>query len=301
MENDKMKIAILGAGAIGSLFGAYLSQNNEILFIGRREHIENINKYGLKVEGLTNTRVYGKGFTEYPGGADLILLTVKSYDTENAMEDIKNKLKEEFIVSLQNGIGNVDIIRKYTKNVIGAITTEAVTFISPGVIKHTGKGITKLGEIYPEHKDFAINIVKLFNQSGIKSEYSENIINEIWVKGAINSCINPLTALLEIKNGQLLDDLLKTILDELIKENEFVLKSRGIDVNLKERVMEVIEQTSENYSSMLQDIMKGKRTEIESIIGKIIEYSSKNGIDVPYLKILYYLIKEKEKLRTKIK
>ncbi|MEM3482105.1 MAG: ketopantoate reductase C-terminal domain-containing protein, partial [Thermoplasmata archaeon] len=59
--------------------------------------------------------------------------------------------------------------------------------------------------------------------------------------------------------------------------------------------------TSENYSSMLQDIMKGKRTEIESIIGKIIEYSSKNGIDVPYLKILYYLIKEKEKLRTKIK
>ncbi|MEM0078160.1 MAG: ketopantoate reductase C-terminal domain-containing protein, partial [Thermoplasmata archaeon] len=149
--------------------------------------------------------------------------------------------------------------------------------------------------------DFAINIVKLFNQSGIKSEYSENIINEIWVKGAINSCINPLTALLEIKNGQLLDDLLKTILDELIKENEFVLKSRGIDVNLKERVMEVIEQTSENYSSMLQDIMKGKRTEIESIIGKIIEYSSKNGIDVPYLKILYYLIKEKEKLRTKIK
>ncbi|MEM3220554.1 MAG: 2-dehydropantoate 2-reductase N-terminal domain-containing protein, partial [Thermoplasmata archaeon] len=88
-----MKIAILGAGAIGSLFGAYLSQNNEILFIGRREHIENINKYGLKVEGLTNTRVYGKGFTEYPGGADLILLTVKSYDTENAMEDIKNKLK----------------------------------------------------------------------------------------------------------------------------------------------------------------------------------------------------------------
>ncbi len=294
-----MKIAILGAGAIGSLFGAYLSQKNEIFFVGRKEHVEKINKYGLKIEGLRNFTVFGKGYTEYPGGADVIFLTVKSYDTENAMESIKGKLKNEFIISLQNGLGNVDIIKRYTRNVIAAITTEGATFLSPGIVKHTGSGITKVGEIFPEHRNFAKKISQMLKDCGLKSEYTDKIINEILIKGAINSCINPLTAILEIKNGGLLDETLSPILDSLIRENEFFLNSLGINIDLKKKVYDVIKNTAENYSSMLQDILKGKKTEIESITGKILELSHEKNVDMKISEVLFYLAKEKEKLKIK--
>jgi 2-dehydropantoate 2-reductase len=296
MENDKMKIAILGAGAIGSLFGAYLSRKNDVIFIGRKEHVDKINSRGLIVEGIESFVVKGNGYIEYPGGADIIFLTVKSYDTRNAMEGIKGILNNELIVSLQNGIGNVEIISEYTENVIGAITTEASTFVSPGVIRYTGKGITKVGEIGKKNREKAVKVVSLINESGFKAEYTERIVDEIWIKAALNSCINPLTAILEIRNGDLLEENLLPIIDCLIDENGKVLRELNIDINLRDILFDVIRKTGENYSSMLQDIMHKKRTEIDQITGKIIEYASRHNIEMPCSKTLYFMMKEKERI-----
>lgn len=291
-----MKIAIFGAGAIGSLFGAYLSRKHQVFLVGRKEHIESVSVKGLRVEGIDNFSVKIDGSTEYPGGADIIFLTVKSYDTENAMKSISPVIKGEFIVSLQNGIGNIEKISKYTENVIGAVTTEASTFVSPGIIKHTGRGVTRVGELKNRHLDVAVEIVRMLNDSGLSAEHTYDIRRDLWVKCAINSCINPLTAILNIKNGELLDENLSRLLECLINENKKVLSSMGIDIDLRGTVIDVIAKTGDNYSSMLQDIMRGKRTEIDSITGKIIEHADRNGIEVPCTKSLYYIMKKKESL-----
>jgi 2-dehydropantoate 2-reductase len=291
-----MRIAIIGAGAIGSLFGAYLSHKNEIIFVGRKDHVDAINSKGLRIEGINNFTLKAHAYTEYNGGAEIIFLTVKSYDTQNAMDGIMEKLENEYIVSLQNGIGNIEIIKKYTKRVIGAITTEASTFVGPGIIRHTGRGITKVGNIYKKDEEMAKKIVNILKESRFNSEYSKNIKNEIWIKGAINSCINPLTAILEIKNGQLRDENISPLIDCLIDENSMVLSSLGIDIDFRSLLLDVIDKTSENYSSMLQDIMHKKRTEIDQITGKIIEYASKKNIEIPCTRAIYHILKEKEKI-----
>ena len=293
-----MKFIIYGAGALGSLFAAFLSQRHDVLVVGRKEHINAIKKNGLKVEGITNGIFHP--YTEWDGSKyDVILLTTKAYDTLEATKEAVKKFGVIPVLSLQNGLNNEEKIASIVgmKNVIGGITNHGVTFLEYGVIRHAGYGETIIGEMNGKITSRIRKIAIAFNESGIKTRISRNIKKEIWKKTIINSAINGLTAMFKCKNGGLLK--YQNLIKEICKEGEKIAASEGFIIkNSFKKTMEVIKNTAENYSSMLQDIMKGKKTEIEEINGEIARIGRKHGIEACFNIVITKIIKEMENVGT---
>ena len=302
-HRDKvMNIVILGAGAIGSLFGALLSKKNNILLIGRKDHTDAIKKNGLTVRGGTNliVKVFAEdSIDKIISPPDLLILTVKSYDTESAIKGVRQIIDSNTVVmSLQNGLGNVDKIVRIIdrKNLIAGVTTHGVFFSKPGIIEHTGYGETTLGEVCRQKTGCIKSIADLFDKSGIKTKISANINREIWSKAIVNSSINPLTTIFQCKNGYLIKNpLLENILDKICIESTKVANSEGISLSYNDMIKktkEIVRDTSENYSSMLQSFKQGKKTEIDSINGKIVEIGKRHSLELPINEVLVYLIKK---------
>jgi len=295
-----MNIIVFGAGAIGSLFGALLAKNNTVVLIGRAPHIKCIRKKGLIIEGETHLNVTVTAVESTKDinlSADLILLTVKSYDTESASLQIVPLVHDHtMVVSLQNGLDNIGKIEQYIekKHILAGVTTHGALFSEPGIITHTGKGTTVLGELDGCPSARLQTLVDVFNNSGIETQMSTDIIKEIWKKAIINSSINPLTAFLGCKNGYLLENpLLEKIVEAVCRESSIIASSHGIPVfsnEMIEKTKGVIRDTANNYSSMLQSIQQGKKTEIESINGALIRSGSEHHLQTPLNRILYDLI-----------
>jgi 2-dehydropantoate 2-reductase len=291
-----MNIIIFGAGAIGSLFGALLSKNNSVLLFGRKNHIDSIKINGLEIKGKTNLNVKIKAESSIDNvtfSPDLLILTVKSYDTETAIKKVINIINNDTkILSLQNGLNNIEKISKFidSERIIVGTTTHGAIFSEPGIIKHTGTGNTIIGELKKGKIKQLNNVIKIFNEAGIKTEGSKNVINDIWIKAVINSSINPLTAIFRCKNGHLSENpILEKLLEMTCKESVKIANSEGIDISyldMIQKTKEVVKNTSENYSSMLQSVINKKRTEIDSINGKLIEIGKKNKVSTIINEIL---------------
>jgi len=296
-----MNILILGAGAIGSLFGALLSKKNNVLLVGRTPHVHAIKENGLKIKGRTNLTVKipaEDSIDKVTTSPDLLILTVKSYDTEPAIKQAKKIINDDaMILSLQNGLDNTAKIEKIVnrKNIVAGVTTHGVFFSRSGVIKHTGKGKTILGELDGKKSERLKHITSVFNEANIETTISTDIIKEIWTKAIINSSINPLTTFLQCKNGYLLENLLlENIVEKICMESTMIANKEGIRLSYQDiykKTREVIQNTSENYSSMLQSFKRGKKTEIESINGRIVDIGRKHGIEPLMNEILVYLVK----------
>ena len=299
--NFRMNIVVLGAGAIGSLFGALLSKKNNVILIGRTSHVNAIRKNGLSIGGKTqlNVKISAKdSINSIPFSVDLLIVTVKSYDTKSAVDQAKQIIRDRTVVlSLQNGLDNIKAIEHVVerRQIIAGVTTHGAFFSKPGCIKHTGAGKTILGELDGESSERIKNIETVFNQVGIKAVVSENIIKEIWVKAVINSCINPLTAFFGCRNGYILENpILEKIVETVCEESTSVANAYGVKLSYLDMVnktKEVIRETSENYSSMLQSVRKGKKTEIDSINGALVNIGRTYSIDVPLNEILVSLVK----------
>lgn len=293
-----MKIVIFGAGALGSLIGGLLSVNNDVLFVGREKHIKAIEKEGLKIKGITEGVFHPK--TRYDGSKyDLAILTTKAYDTRTATRQIMKKFGKTPILSLQNGLKNEEIIAEIVgkENTIGGITSHGVTFSKDGEIFHAGKGETVIGELDGKMSKRIKEICRIFNEAGIETRISRNIIKEIWKKTIINCAINTITSILKCKNGEILKNkYASSLLEKICIECIEVAKAEKIEIkeNIIGKVKEVASKTADNYSSMLQDIMRGKRTEIEEINGEIIKIAKKNKINACVNETLYLLIKGME-------
>jgi len=296
-----MNIVILGAGAIGSLFGALLSKKNNVLLIGRMSHVNAIRKNGLTINGKTqlNVKISAEDSVDAVSfSVDLLIVTVKSYDTESAIDQAKQIIHNKTVVlSLQNGLDNITAIEHVVdrRQIIVGVTTHGAFFSKPGCIKHTGVGKTILGELDGETSDRIKNIENVFNKSGIETVVSKNIIKEMWVKAVVNSCINPITAFFGCSNGYLLENpLLEKIVEKVCLESTNVANAYGM--NLSRQIMikktkEVIRETSENYSSMLQSVRKGRKTEIDSINGVLVDIGRTYDVDVSLNEILVSLVK----------
>jgi 2-dehydropantoate 2-reductase len=295
-----MNIVVFGSGAIGSLFGVLLAKQNKVVLVGRAPHITYIQQKGLTIKGKTHLTVNVpavESTKEVPLSADLILLTVKSYDTETASNQVRSLFHDQtMVVSLQNGLDNIEKIEQNIekKHILAGVTTHGALFSSPGTIIHTGKGKTILGELDGRPSERLKTLISIFNQAGIETQMSTDIKREIWRKTIINSSINPLTAFLGCKNGYLLENLLlqKTV-EYVCTESSRIASSKGIivsPVEMIEKTKEVIRDTAENYSSMLQSIQQGKKTEIESINGVLLRIGTEQKIDTPLNRILFELI-----------
>lgn len=300
-----MRIYVLGAGSIGSLFGALLSEAGEdVTLIGRPEHMKEINERGLKIVGIKEFTTYPKALTEMPPEPpDLLILSTKSHSTAYALECAKGSIgPNTWILSIQNGLGNEEEALKYTENVLGGITTNGAVLEKWGVVRWVGEGITIVGQ-YPKGREiFADEVVKIFNKAGLKTKLSENIVGWKWVKAIVNSAINPIGAVLEVKNGKILEEeYLLELAKRVVKEGCQVATQLGIEFEKHpiEFLIETLENTQENYNSMLQDIKRRKKTEIDFINGKIVEYGREIGLETPLNFALWSLVKAKENPQIK--
>ena len=144
LEVRKIRIAVFGAGSLGSVLGAILSKKNDVLLITRGEHLNAIRENGLRVEGLTYGLFEIPVEKHYPGGYDIIILTVKAYQTKDAIREIRGEYKDEIVITFQNGVGIVDMLGDF--DVIPGVTTHGATLISPGIVRHAGYGDTFIGD-----------------------------------------------------------------------------------------------------------------------------------------------------------
>lgn len=294
---------MFGAGAMGSFVGGLLSQKNDVTLVGRKQHMEAIRRNGLSITGMTNLVARPSAVEELDEGEspDLLMITTKSYDTESVMKSLSPFHENTVFLSLQNGLDNEEIISRFASKVVGGVTSHGVTFEGPGKIYHAGIGSTIVGD-YKGAKDKIAEIVTVFTESGIETEASDDIRREIWKKVIVNAGINPLTAISGCKNGVLLEKRkLETTLEEVCTEAVQVANACGIEISVEEAISqtkEVARLTAENKSSMLQDIEKGKRTEIDSICGAIARLGGEKGIPTPMNATLMALVKGKERRKA---
>jgi len=295
-----MNIVVFGSGAIGSLFGALLAKQNNVALVGRAPHITCIQQKGLLINGKTRLKVSVpavESIKDVSFSPDLILLTVKSYDTETASSQLSSLVDNQtMVVSLQNGLNNIQKIEQYIekKHILAGVTTHGTLFVKPGTITHTGKGTTILGELNGDSSERLRMLVSVFNQAGIETQMSTDIKREIWKKTIINSSINPLTGFLRCNNGYLLDNpLLEKTVESICTESSVIASSEGIVVSpleMIEKTKKVIQDTAQNYSSMMQSIQQGKKTEIDSINGELQRIGSEHKVETSLNRILFELI-----------
>ena len=283
-----MRILVYGAGAIGSFVGGLLQRaGNEVTLLCREEHAAAIKKDGLKVEGLTSFTCGPTTITSSSSSleVDLVILTTKAYDTEAAAAEIAG-LSPVPVLSLQNGLDNHVALHRclgFDRVFVGT-TSIGVTLLGPGRVRHAGNGTTKVGEPAPQaDATMSKMIATLLTTAGLPTERSPDILSDVWKKGVVNNAINPLTAVHRCLNGRIADDpeLRGEALD-LALEAEEVGSRLGRDVKGASLLaFRVARETRENRSSMLQDVERGKRTEIDAITGVIVREAHAFGIPVP--------------------
>lgn len=296
-----MRILIFGAGAMGSFLAGVLSQKHEVTLYGRGKKIEVVREKGIKISGKTDLVTKMKTALnpkELKGKEyDLIILAVKSYDTSTALEVIKEIESKGTILSLQNGLDNeIKIAEAIGKErTLGGVTSHGITFVEPGHVQHAGTGETIIGELDAKETERVKKISDALTSVGIETRISKNIHNEIWTKGIVNAGINPLTALTRLHNGFLIKiPWLTRLLENTCQECINVAQKAGIDLqgcDIIEKTKNVARLTGENKSSMLQDIERGRKTEIDSINGRIVEVGKKHGVETPINSSLVALVK----------
>ena len=289
-----MNIVIFGAGAIGSLFGAHLARNHEVTLICREEHARAINQNGLKISGLSNIHAHPKAVLspedlELP---DILFLTVKAYDTRQAIRDARLLIGPETkIVSLQNGLGNLEAIARELPDtaIIGGVTSHGAFLREPGIIEHTGRSYTTVGG--PGAK----TIASLLTEAGIDTRESDNIQKQIWYKAIVNTVINPIGTLMKDRNGLLIrDQRFQALARQIISEGVEIANARGICLDEKtawQKVIQVATETAENICSMRLDVERGRKTEIDQMNGAIARYGSELKISTPANGLITELIK----------
>ena len=292
-----MNIIVLGAGAIGSLYGAKLSKINDVILISRQAHVDKIANNGLKIAGLENKTYRLKAVTKIQKiyNNTLILLTTKVYDTEKAVKGIKNLIKEDTkILCLQNGLNSENIVKSIVGKkclVLRAITNFGAFFLKPGIVQYSNYGYTAI-EKSPISKDIAKN----FTECGLNAYVSKNIKVDIWKKLIFNCVLNPVTAILRIENRGIADEKLNPLKKLIVDE---CLRIAKIDrVKFRMDFVKIINKTfknSRNISSMQQDLIKGNPTEIDYLNGAIIKLGKKYKIKCPVNGALVTIVKEMEK------
>jgi len=303
-----MKIVIVGAGAIGRVFGVYLSkQNHEIIYVEKQHQVvEAINNQGVGLmaygsedpDAITYSTASAVVDSKTIQNCDLVLLTVKSFDTLAAIRSVDHLISEQSpVLSLQTGLGNLEIIEKVVgrEPLVCGFTFMAGTSLGPGIVRHGGIGKTYIGELNNTISSRARKINEAFNESGLTCDLCHRIIGRLWCKVIVYSAINPLTSILRVKNGRLMDRMESIeLMKRLIDEGKNVADAHSIDLvypDLYKLLFDACNNTRDNLSSMLQDLINGQCTEIEALNGTITRYGDKKGVPTSTHKTVTELVK----------
>lgn len=285
---------------MGSFFGGLLSRHHDVLLIGRTDHVEAIRARGLRISGKTSLIARPAAATTVPQSTrpELIFVTTKAYDTPTAMSALERFTERATFVTFQNGLGNAETIAKTARRVVAGTTTIGVTFIGPGEIRHAGIGETVLGAWAHVGQEDLVRLRDLLADVGLVARVTSDVRTELWSKLVVNASINPLAAIAAVPNGRLVrDKRLLGILETVAREATEVAKAEGAQVNVEElrhRTLLVAKRTAANRGSMLQDLDRRRRTEIDAITGPIVRAAARHRIPVPVNQTLYAIVRARE-------
>lgn len=304
-----MKFLVLGAGALGSAFGGMLANaGHDVTLIGREPLMSPIREYGLSISGIWGSyrirTIRAASELPVPYEPDVVLLTTKSFDTETAMRMVQSLIpvdSDAVVISFQNGIGNLERIARYVgaAHTMGGMVITGFELLRPGEVEVTvSADTTKIGELSNEMTPRLRKIVTLFNEAGIPAEAVDTIQMHIWAKALYSAALNPLSAIFKVAYGKLAHPHSFAIIEKLIHEAFDVADAEHINLfwdraedYLDYLRREQIPRTEKHHSSMLRDIERGKKTEIDFLNGVFVEMGKKHTIPTPVNETIVRLIK----------
>ncbi len=304
-----MTIVFVGPGAMGSLLAGLLKRSKPrdtaVWLLDKDEkRAQKLTRSGITIEQGSASFTAEVPVTSQPkdiGSADIIFLCVKSYDTKAAVERCTPLITADTaVVTLQNGVGNVEAIGELVgeNTVVGGSTNIGATLIEPGRVRLAGKGETVIGKPDGKLSLHMRTIRELFNKAGIETRLSQDIKSILWSKLMINCGINALSAILRLPSGRLLEhESSRSLMREAVTEAVKIAKRKRIKLLYDDplaKVEAVCEATSANMSSMLQDVLRSRRTEIDVINGVIVRFGQELGISVPVNAALVNIIRTLE-------
>ena len=299
-----MKIAILGAGAMGSLFGGLLAEADQhvTLLDINDAHLHAIAAHGLRLETDTGDRHVRNLQALRPGDAtdvpDLVIVFTKSMHTRTALASVRHLMGEStHVLTLQNGLGNVEALASLVPRprIFVGVTTWPADLAGPGHVRSHGAGVIRLMSADGERPPILARVVDALSAAGLNCQADDNVWGAVWEKVAFNAALNPLCTVLNqpvdalsaVEDGPA---LALTIVDEVLA----VARASGINVDaakVSDNVRHAIVAHRGHKPSMLQDVLAGRPTEIESINGAVVATARRHGVPVPHTETLMQLVR----------
>jgi 2-dehydropantoate 2-reductase len=300
------ELLIVGTGAMALLFGSRLaSAGINVSFLGSwKEGITALKENGIRVAGPEGERVYPVRVFSDPAEISqiqLALILVKSWQTEKAAAQLSQVLGPEGLaLTLQNGLGNLEILSDVLgmDRVAQGVTTSGATLLEPGLVQMGGEGLISI----QEHPRLLV-LLELFQRAELSVQQLPDLTSMIWGKLVINVAINPITALLGVRNGVLLESKsARQVMGQAADEAAEVARAMGIELKFSDPLQAaeaVAEATADNKSSMLQDINRGAPTEIDVLCGAVTRLGLKYQVGTPTNQLLWHLVKARADLAGK--
>lgn len=297
-----LKIAVMGAGAVGCYYGGMLARaGHEVVLIARPQHVEAIQQSGLRMETRTfDERVRTAASTQASAirDAKLVLFCVKSTDTESAgAQMLAHLAPDALILTLQNGVDNADRLRAVLPQheVAAAVVYVATEMAGPGHLKHHGRG-----ELVIEPSSASQAVAQALGAAGVPTEISDNVRGALWAKLILNCAYNAVSAIAQLPYGKTVEgEGVREVMRDVVAECLAVANAAGVTVSgdVHAAVDKLAASMPSQYASTAQDLARGKRTEIDYLNGLVVKRGEQLGIATPANRVLWALVKLMEKKR----
>jgi 2-dehydropantoate 2-reductase len=300
-NGESIRVAVLGAGAVGCFFGGMLARaRHEVTLIGRPVHVDAFKARGLRFEGLKfDEHVAVEASTEAGAvrGARLILFCVKSTDTEDAAAQMAPFLDAgALVVNLQNGVDNTERIQaRIAQPVIPAVVYVATEMAGPGHLKHHGRGDLVIGDLGGKVPAGALaQVQRWFQAAGVPVVVSANVAGELWAKLVVNCAYNALSAISQLPYGRMIESPgIRDVMRDVVEETLALARASGVAMapDMLERTYKIAEAMPTQFSSTAQDLARGKPTEIEHLNGFVARRGAALGVPTPANRVLCALVR----------
>ncbi|MBM7661961.1 2-dehydropantoate 2-reductase [Bacillus mesophilus] len=296
-----MKIVVVGTGAIGGYFGGYLHKGgNEVTFIARGQHLSVMKEQGLKLSTELNEWIVHATFTDQYddiSDADLVLFTVKSTETKSTIQKIKPYMDQGTarILTLQNGVDNEEVLIEMfgIERVLTGSAYISSQVKEPGHVVQQGNHAVFIGCLHHSQEQFVEQISLAFKEAGVTCILTDQIMKKKWDKLLWNVTFNPLSAVSKATVGEILDhEHLNNTAHQVLEEAINIAVASGIPIHedMKTRIFVDANSVRSHQTSMLQDRLKGKPMEIQSLCGFFVRKGQELEVDVPVIKTIYSLL-----------
>ncbi|MFH1869484.1 MAG: 2-dehydropantoate 2-reductase [Pseudomonadota bacterium] len=290
-----MKIAVMGAGAVGCYYGGMLARaGRAVVLIGRRQHVKAIKRDGLLLDAQSfREHVALEAGTDASGvaGAQLVLCCVKSTDTASAAAEMAPHLATDAIIlSLQNGVDNADRLQALLgREVLPAVVYVAAEMAGPGHVRHRGRGELVIGPSL-----HGAELARLFAAADVPVQVSDNVAGALWAKLIINCAWNALSAITQMPYGRIVADAgVDQVMRDIVAECLAVAQAEGVTLpgDIHQAVADIARTMPGQLSSTAQDLARGKRSEIDHLNGYVLRRGEAQGIATPVNRVLHTLVR----------